>query len=61
MILFQTTIPEFYIKLGAKVIHNQFITSKDERKSPWWDDHVMVFPESTDLKDYVINLCGAGY
>jgi len=61
MIFFQTTIPEFYVKFGAKEIHNQFVISKQERKSPWWDDHAMVFPKSIDLMDYEINLCGAGY
>ena len=47
--IFQTGIPNFYEKLGCKVIKNKFINSNnqvDPFKNPFWDEYVMVYPAS---------------
>ncbi len=59
--LYQTAIPKFYTHMGAKVIENRCVTGVDDDTRPWKDDYVIVYPESVDLKDWVVNICGEGY
>jgi len=62
--LFQTEVPDFYVKLGAKVIGNRFVNSKnddDPRANPWWDPHVMIYPADYSWPAGQIDLNGAGY
>lgn len=62
--LYQTGVPGFYEKLGAKLVYNQFINSKnsdDPQKNPWWDTHVMIYPAHYEWADGTIDLNGFGY
>ena len=63
--LFQTKVPEFYKKIGGTEINNIFYNSKNinnPHKSPWWDDHIMVYAK--DIKGWPIcsiDLNGSAY
>ncbi|MGE5671630.1 MAG: hypothetical protein ACM31E_09310, partial [Fibrobacterota bacterium] len=46
--LFQTAVPGFYEKLGAKVIHNVCVNSHDGNSNPWWDKFTMIYPSSVE-------------
>ena len=62
--LFQTLVPGFYEKQGARVVHNPFINSKNKQDpdaSPWADAHVMIYPRHYPWPDGVIDLNGSGY
>jgi len=62
--IFQTQIPEFYFKLGCRILGNTFINSKhskDKLKNPWWDPHVMVYPAEQNFGSSIIDLNGYGY
>ena len=62
--LFQTGVPEFYEKLNCQSVDNQFIdsTHPDEPyESPFWDDHIMIYPKNHDWPNGQIDLLGRGY
>ena len=62
--LFQTNVPDFYKKLRCKLITNAFINSKskeDPGANPWKDPNVMVYPDSVDVGNGIIDLNGACY
>jgi GNAT superfamily N-acetyltransferase len=59
--LFQTGVPEFYQKLGAKVIHNTCVNSLDGNSNPWWDKYIMIYPVSVETSEYIIDIKGKGY
>ena len=62
--LFQTGVPGFYEKLGARCVSNRFVNSTNTEApeaNPWWDEHVMIFPDTYDWPDGTINLPGPGY
>ena len=61
--LFQTGVPRFYEKFGARQITNQFVdrTTPNLDTSPWWEDHVMIYPGDAIWPEGVIDLNGAGY
>lgn len=62
--LFQTGVPQFYEKLGARRITNRFYdgTRADSLvRNPWWDDYVMIYPATFPFADGDIDLGGAGY
>ncbi len=62
--LFQTGVPSFYKKLGARTVKNRFINSlnsEDPQSNPWWDKEVMIYPGSAEFPDGVIDLLGSGY
>ena len=63
VILFQTGVPEFYMKLGSVVVDNRFWNSSsgDPTKSPWWDKYVMIYPKFTEWPSGPIDLNGSGY
>lgn len=60
---FQTAVPGFYVKLGAKVLDatTVFINSRNNGAYPWWDTHTMVYPGSFDAEGKTIDLLGPGY
>lgn len=59
--LFQTAVPGFYEKPGAKVINNTCVNSLDNNSNPWWDKFVMIYPSSVETSDYIIDTNGKGY
>ena len=62
--LFQTAIPSFYQKLGARIIENKFINSKNKKEpesNPWWDRYIMIYPASYAWPTGIIDLNGGGY
>ncbi|MDQ8205329.1 GNAT family N-acetyltransferase [Pelagicoccus sp. SDUM812003] len=62
--LFQTGVPDFYRKLGAKLVQNRFVnsfSSQDPEASPWWDAYVMVYGEVELWLEGRVDLRGPGY
>ncbi len=62
--LFQTGVPGFYERLGARSVDNKFVNSgcdKDAEASPWWDKYVMIYPGEYRWPEGIIDLNGPGY
>jgi predicted GNAT family N-acyltransferase len=63
--LFQTRVPDFYEKLGARKVLNTFINSKGKDGvdfSPWWNPHAMIYPGAfVQWPAGEIDLLGPGY
>jgi GNAT superfamily N-acetyltransferase len=62
--LFQTTVPDFYRKLGAVAVDNVFRNSRNEadpEASPWGDEEIMIYPRHFDWPKGIIDLNGPGY
>lgn len=62
--LFQTTIPAFYAKLGATLVTNKFVNSRNKNHpdaNPWHDEWVMIYPKSYSWPQGPIDLNGPGY
>lgn len=62
--LFQTTVPDFYRRLGAVVVGNRFGNGRnasDPGKTPWWDPYVMIYPAWAGWPAGDIDLNGPGY
>lgn len=59
--VFQTAVPGFYEKLGAKIINNSCVNSQDGNSNPWWDKFVMIYPSSVETLDKIIDINGKGY
>ncbi|NLD91462.1 MAG: GNAT family N-acetyltransferase [Fibrobacter sp.] len=59
--LFQTAVPGFYEKLGAKVIYNTCVNSQVGNLNPWWDKFVMIYPSVIETADCIIDIKGKGY
>jgi predicted N-acetyltransferase YhbS len=62
--LFQTTIPAFYERLGATLVTNRFVNSRNKNRpdaNPWHDESVMIYPSSYSWPDGPIDLNGPGY
>lgn len=61
--LFQTGVPEFYQRLGARLVPNRFINrqAEDAEANPWWEPHVMIYPADATWPEGVIDLNGGGY
>lgn len=62
--IFQTNIPEFYLKLNCKLIDNKFINSKsniDINANPWRDPFVMIYSNDYKMRDGIIDLNGECY
>jgi predicted N-acetyltransferase YhbS len=58
--LFQTGVPQFYEKLGSRVVANRFFSGANP-ENPFWDACQMIYPASFDWPDGPIDLNGAGY
>ena len=62
--LFQTPVPGFYEKLGARRVNNTFVNSRNKQNptaSPWQDVFVMIYPKHYPWPEGVIDLNGSGY
>ena len=62
--LFQTTVPAFYDRLGARTVDNRFVNSRnrqDPLASPWQDVSVMIYPNHYPWPGGMIDLNGPGY
>ncbi|MCB0260223.1 MAG: GNAT family N-acetyltransferase [Calditrichaeota bacterium] len=62
--LFQTGVPQFYEKLGARPVSNRFINRRhpeNPQANPWWEANVMIYPGNAPWPDGVIDLNGNGY
>jgi len=62
--LFQTGVPGFYEKLGARCVDNRFVNSTNTEApeaNPWWDEHIMIYPADFDWPEGTIDLLGPGY
>lgn len=62
--LFQTSVPGFYEKLGAKQVNNKFINSLNTdtpETNPWWDPNIMIYPASHPWNDEIVDLLGPGW
>ncbi|MDQ3813735.1 MAG: GNAT family N-acetyltransferase [Armatimonadota bacterium] len=62
--LFQTGVPQFYEKLGGRIITNPIFdgTRADgSRENPFWDTCVMIYPAAFAWPDGAIDLNGSGY
>lgn len=59
--LFQTAVPEFYEKIGARKIMNRCINSYKNNENPWWDPNVIIYPGNFKIGEAVIDLMGNGY
>lgn len=63
--LFQTGVPQFYEKLGGRLVSNQFVNllnTQDPQANPWWDKEVMIVPGQFDWPaENKIDMNGAGY
>ncbi|MGD0339477.1 MAG: GNAT family N-acetyltransferase [Bacteroidota bacterium] len=62
--VFQTNIPQFYDKLGAKIIYNKFFNSQNKGNDitiPDWGPYIMVYPKEYAFDNFDIDLNGNGY
>lgn len=61
--LYQTTVPAFYEKLGARLVNNDFRNSYsvDPDARPWWDEFVMVYGSADKWPEGRVDLCGVAY
>ncbi|MFW6061480.1 MAG: GNAT family N-acetyltransferase [Planctomycetota bacterium] len=61
--LFQTGVPDFYRKLGARCVGNRFVDSQadDPQANPWWNDYVMIYPAEADWPEGEIDLLGPAW
>ncbi len=62
--LFQTSVPGFYEKLGAKQVSNKFVNSLNAdapNAIPWWDPNIMVYPSHYPWSEETIDLLGPGW
>lgn len=65
--LFQTGVPDFYRKIGAREVNNRFVNSRWREgdrgavDAPWWDSHVMIYPAAFPWPTGEIDLLGTGY
>lgn len=58
--LFQTGVPRFYEKLGARLVSNRFF-NRDSAQVPFWDTFQMIYPEAFDWPEGPVDLNGPGY
>ncbi len=58
--LFQTGVPHFYEKLGARTVSNRFFNGENP-ENPFWDSCEMIYPASFAWPDGAIDLNGPGY
>lgn len=62
--LFQTFIPHFFEKFGARMVNNRFVNSKNSGypdHNPWTEDYVMIYPAGYDWPDGQIDINGPDY
>ncbi|MBD3345825.1 MAG: GNAT family N-acetyltransferase [Chitinivibrionales bacterium] len=62
--IFQTRAPDFYQKLGARLLTNRFVNSRwngHTEENPWWNPYIMAWPATMQVPDGTIDLNGPGY
>ena len=61
--LFQTAVPGFWEKVGARLITNRIVNSLGANPDacPFWDPHLMVYPAAYDWPEGTVDLQGPGY
>jgi predicted N-acetyltransferase YhbS len=62
--LFQTSVPEFYEKLGARTVENDFcnrLNEEDPEGNPWNEPYVMIYPGTYDWPEGTIDIRGQQY
>lgn len=62
--LFQTGVPQFYEKLGARRVNNRFINRRNPENpqvNPWWEANVMIYPAGAPWPEGIVDLNGNGY
>lgn len=62
--LWMTTVPDFYKKLGARIIENTWVNTKnieDPKTDPWPDEEKMIYPASYTWPTGQIDLNGPTY
>ncbi|MFA5257316.1 MAG: GNAT family N-acetyltransferase [Opitutales bacterium] len=60
----QTGVPGFYEKLGARLVTNRVRNSRhplDPEKNPFWDPFLMIYPADAVWPEGAIDLNGLGY
>ena len=58
--LFQTGVPQFYEKLGCRMVENRFHNGGDYEDA-FWDEYKMIYPVDFAWPDGEIDLNGPGY
>lgn len=63
VVLFQTNIPKFYLRLGCRIVFNKFTNYSVDNKAqcPWWQPHIMIFPSHYNWPNTPIDLNGPGF
>lgn len=61
--LFQTGVPDFYRKLGCRLVNNRFTNSRgaDPQAVPWWENNIMIYPASYSWPQGDIDLAGPAW
>jgi GNAT superfamily N-acetyltransferase len=65
--LFQTGVPDFYLKQGARLIENRIINSlhqagdRGSAEHPFWEPYAMVYPTGAYWPRGTIDLLGPGF
>jgi predicted N-acetyltransferase YhbS len=62
--LFQTGVPDFYRKLGARVVENSFVDSTNRLApdaNPWSDEWIMIYPSDSGWPRGTVDLNGPAY
>ena len=59
-VLFQTGVPAFYLKLGARELQREDGQRRDNRR-PFWEPHTMVYPAEASWPAGEIDLNGPGW
>lgn len=61
--LFQTGVPQFYEKLGGRLVDNRFYNGQtpEDPGNPFWDVYTMIYPGTYPWPDGDIDLNGKGY
>lgn len=62
--MFQTGVPEFYLKMGCEIVHNRFIDSQNPHepdKNPFWDDCVMTYTKDYNWPTGEVDILGPGF
>ncbi len=61
--LFQTPVPGFYERLGARRVENVWVNSQSEQPTiyPWYDEFVMIYPVTYPWPAGTIDLNGPAF
>jgi len=57
---FQTGVPAFYERMGARTIPNRIYNSMGTRRA-FWDPHAMIYPAAATWPEEAIDLLGLGW